>query len=222
MSLMSDGTEGNPDERYYTRLAACFVRGKIQGLEDLTDEQAVTLGRARGLRLHKFKRQAELPRVRRVLGLLRALAPASLLDIGSGRGAFIWPLLDEFPLLDVTSLDISVRRVEDIDATRRGGVANLRAINMDATRIDLPDKSFDVVTALEVFEHIPQVEQAVSHAIRVARQFVIVSVPSKADENPEHVHYFTPGSLGRLLSQAGAAGVKIEHVLNHMIAVARV
>ena len=52
----------------------------------------------RACKLHKFKRIDELPRVRRVIGMLRgALRPTSLLDVGSGRGAFLWPLLDAFP-----------------------------------------------------------------------------------------------------------------------------
>jgi hypothetical protein len=70
------------DGRYYTELAAAFVRGKIGGRGDLSPEELIRVGRARGLRLHKFKRQSELPRVRKVLGVLQGLAPASLLDIG--------------------------------------------------------------------------------------------------------------------------------------------
>src|SRR5262245_40225561 len=85
------------DGRYYAELAAAFVRGKLGITGDLSSEELIGLGRERGLRLHKFKRQAELPRVRRVLGILQGLAPAGLLDIGSGRGAFLWPLLDSFP-----------------------------------------------------------------------------------------------------------------------------
>ncbi len=87
------------DGRYYAELAAAFVRGKIGGADDLSPEELIGLGRARGLRLHKFKRQSELPRARKVLGVLQGLAPAGLLDIGSGRGAFLWPLLDSFPHL---------------------------------------------------------------------------------------------------------------------------
>ena len=52
----------------------------------------------------------------RVLGLLRGLLGASLelaaprlLDVGSGRGAFLWPLLDAFPRLRVTAIDREAR-----------------------------------------------------------------------------------------------------------------
>jgi hypothetical protein len=53
-------------ERYYTELAAAFVRGKLADAAILSNVDAIALGLEYGLRLHKFKRQAELPRVRKV------------------------------------------------------------------------------------------------------------------------------------------------------------
>jgi ubiquinone/menaquinone biosynthesis C-methylase UbiE len=92
---------------------------------------------------------------------------------------------------------------------------------MDATRLGLADKSVDVVTILEVLEHLPEPAPAAREAIRVARRFVVVSVPSKADDNPEHLHLFTRRSLEDLLLTAGARRVSFDGVLNHLIAVAR-
>src|SRR5687768_8078680 len=86
------------DDRYFTRLAAAYVRGKLgRDAPRVSHDELIAAGLAGGLRLHKFKRSTELPRVRKVLGLLRGLSPASLLDVGSGRGTFLWPLLDAFP-----------------------------------------------------------------------------------------------------------------------------
>jgi ubiquinone/menaquinone biosynthesis C-methylase UbiE len=221
-SVVDDGVESKGEGRYYTKLAAAFVRGRLGDATALTDEQTLAVGRTQGLRLHKFKQQAELPRVRRVLGILHGLAPASLLDIGSGRGAFLWPLLNEFPHLEVTAIDLNPVRVGDLDAVRRGGISNLRALQMDAVEIDLPDKSVDVVMALEVFEHLSQPLLAAREAVRLARRFVVVTVPSKEDDNPEHIQLFTPVSLEAMLRQAGAQNVKLDYVLNHIIAVAKV
>lgn len=214
---------GYADERYFTRLAAAFVRGKLgRAVSPLPDDEVISAGLAAGLRLHKFKRNTELPRVRKVLGALRGLAPSSLLDVGSGRGTFLWPLLDAFPHVEVTSIDVNPVRVADVAAVGAGGVANLRALRMDAERLELEDDSFDVVTALEVLEHLAAPQRAAAEAVRVARRHVVASVPSKEDDNPEHVNLFDARGLEALFLDAGARGVKVEHVLNHMVAVVKV
>ncbi|HTU19696.1 MAG TPA: class I SAM-dependent methyltransferase [Gemmataceae bacterium] len=209
-------------KRYYLDFAAAFVRGKMTNAPDLPPAEIVRLGLKAGLRLHKFKRTSELPRVRKVLGMLRGLAPCDLLDIGSGRGVFLWPLLDAFPWLTVTALDRHARRIEDIHAVRRGGIARLTTLVGDGCRLPFADKSVDVVTILEVLEHLPQPEQAAAEAVRVARRGIIVSVPSKKDDNPEHIYLFTRDSLHALLRTAGARRVHFDGVLNHLLALATV
>jgi ubiquinone/menaquinone biosynthesis C-methylase UbiE len=220
--MSKDNFNFGDDGRYYTELAAAFVRGKIGVSDALSPEESIGLGRARGVRLHKFKRQAELPRVRKVLGVLQGLAPASLLDIGSGRGAFLWPLLDSFPHMRVIALDRNPARVADIDAVRRGGRGNLSSLLADATAICLADKCVDVVTALEVLEHLPRPAPAAAEAVRIAGNFIVASVPSKEDDNPEHIQLFNRESFETLWIEAGARGVNIQYVLNHMIAVVKV
>ena len=224
---------------YYQRLAAAFVRGKLTDaavraayprlftlpLEALSAEeweQIIQLGLEHGLRLHRFKRTMDLPRVRRVLGILRGLQPVSLLDVGSGRGAFLWPLLDAFPMLPVTTIDLLDYRVADMQAMRDGGIALLSASRQDVTVLPFADRSFDVVTMLEVLEHIPDTEKALAEVCRVAARCVIFSVPSKADDNPEHLHLFTEQRLRALLAVQGARQANVSYVLNHMLVVATV
>ncbi|HEV2764055.1 MAG TPA: class I SAM-dependent methyltransferase, partial [Pyrinomonadaceae bacterium] len=164
----------------------------------------------------------ELPRVRKVLGVLRGLAPTSLIDLGSGRGTFLWPLLDAFPDLTVTAVDTNPVRVADINAVREGGVSTLRALRADASALELEDDCAEVVTALEVLEHLPSPARAAAEAVRVASRYVVASVPSKEDDNPEHLHLFDRRAFESLLLDAGARGVKVEYVPNHIIAVAKV
>ena len=225
------------DPPLYTRLAAAYVRGKLwhtpgvdhtlidAPLDTLDDAQLnalVRLGRARELRLHRFKRTMGLPRVAQVLGVLKGIIPAELLDIGSGRGAFLWPLLDAFPWLAVTALDTLDYRVADIQAVQDGGVGSLSAIRGDATHLPFDVAQFDVVTLLEVLEHIPDTVAALSEVCRVARRFVVLSVPSKSDNNPEHIHLFDAAQLEFALRRAGVGNVRFAYVPGHLIAVARI
>jgi 2-polyprenyl-3-methyl-5-hydroxy-6-metoxy-1,4-benzoquinol methylase len=217
----------------YTRLAAAYVRGSLREaagadeapLESLSAGQRaalIELGRARGLKLHRFKRTMGLARVQAVIGILRGIDPAELLDIGSGRGAFLWPLLDAMPELPVTATDTLAHRVADIRRVADGGVLTLAAARADATDLPFANGSFDVVTMLEVLEHIPDTAAALRPALRVARRFLIISAPSRPDNNPEHIHLFSAARLSELLRAHGAARVTVEHVPGHLIAVAKV
>ncbi len=208
-------------ERYFLDLAAAFVRGKLGiAVDDSQDEQQLfEQGLAANLKLHKFKRTMELARVQRVFGILKGLQPETLLDVGSGRGAFLWPLLSEFPNLNVTSVDLRADRVADIEAVRIGGIDRLRGTVMDACNMSgFSDSQFDIVTLLEVLEHMPDPQKAISEAIRVSQRGVVLSVPSKPDDNPEHIHLLGKERLQAMIENAGQRA-RFESVLNHLIAI---
>ena len=206
--------------RYFVELAHAFIRGRLD--RDASPAELVLRAREAELSLHKFKRKDGPPRVMDVLARLEGIRPASLLDVGSGRGAFLWPLLDRFPELPVTAIDRLEHRVGDIEAARRGGITRLRGALTDVTALPFDDRSFDVVTILEVLEHLERPETAAREVLRVADRFVVASVPSHEDDNPEHIQLFTRDTLTELLMTAGAAQVTIDYVRGHMVAVARV
>lgn len=222
------------DAAYTTLLAAAYVRGTqlplpgnlaqlpLSALASSELEMIVAVGLAAGLRLHPFKRTMGLQRVRMVLGALHGMRPTNLLDIGCGRGVFIWPLLAELPYVSVTAIDLLPHRLEVVNAVRRGGVGRLSCAHMDATRLGFPSASFEVVTVLEVLEHIPNTMRALAEATRVAARFVILSVPSKPDNNPEHIHLFTEPQLRDLFTVLGVRSVQFNYVLNHVIVIASV
>lgn len=207
-------------ELYYADLAEAFLRGRLN-----SDEPAAALlarARSAGLRWHKFKRKHGPPRVTRVLSVLEGLSPASLLDIGSGRGAFLWPLLARFPELPVAALDRLHHRARDIHAVHAGGIDRVVGARADVTRLPFGDDRFDIVTILEVLEHLEDPAAAAAEVLRVARRFVVASVPSHADDNPEHIRLYTRQSLTDQFLAVGADRVQVDYVRDHMVAVVRI
>lgn len=77
-----------------------------------------------------------------------------MLDIGSGRGAFLWPLVARFDTLEVAAVDRLDYRVRDIEAVRTGGITRVRGQLADVGALPFVDRQFDVVTILEVLEHL--------------------------------------------------------------------
>ena len=149
--------------RYNLDLAAAWVRGHALAtgippldpelldmpLEVLLEKELAAIveaGSRTGLKLYPFKRdKAILPRVRQVLGFLQGIEFEALLDVGSGRGVFLLPFLEEFPWVRVTALDLLEERVTFLNELSAGGYSQLTAHRQDICRQPFPDNSFDVV-----------------------------------------------------------------------------
>ena len=198
-------------------LPAALTAAPLAELSEEEKQQILAAGRALQLKLYRFKDHQDLPRVKRVLGILSGLQPESLLDVGSGRGVFLFPFLRQFPGVPVTSLDLLPHRVELLCDISAGGYPHLTALQQDITQWEMPDASFDVVTLLEVLEHIPDVGAAINAAVRLARRCVVVTVPSKPDDNPEHIHLLTKPILTDLFKQAGCTNLHFDGVNGHLL-----
>ena len=240
---MKGGTEvayatGDFEERYDIRMAAAWTLGHARrtGTPALPDDVSrrrvdvcsrdelcmiVAAAHEAGLRLYPFKSDMQvLPRTRKTMGFLRSVPLESLLDVGSGRGAFLFPFMREFPWVDVWSLDILEHRVTFLEELADGGITHLHPRLGDVCDQPFADDSFDVVTMLEVLEHIPDVGAAVRASVAMARRHVVVSVPSRPDDNPEHIHLLTRERLTELFGAAGCDRLRFDGVEGHTFMVA--
>lgn len=162
-------------------------------------------------RLYKNKSVSELPRITKTIGILKSFYPSSLLDIGSGRGVFLYALMENFPNLNIKASDIEEKCVNDIK-----NYFELDTILCDAKDLPFEDNSFDVVTALECLEHMENYEEAIKEILRVAKNNVIISVPSKEDDNEGHINFLNKEEFIKILPNNK---LKFEWVLGHMIVI---
>lgn len=222
---------------YNLKLLMCsYIRGYIKKhhllkddiiiskpLTNLTVDDINTLieiGKKENLKLYYFKEKEYLARVKIVLGFLRNIYPDTLLDIGTGRGVFLLPLLCEFDSINVTACDILPYRVEFLNYLKDGGVTNLDVLHKNILDFNEENK-YDCITLLEVLEHIEEVELAVEKAVKLSKKFIVLSVPSKEDNNPEHIHLLTKDKLTAMFNKCGVTNLKFQYINNHLMMVAK-
>ena len=228
----------NFQERYDIKTAAAWILGHarrtgipslrkeilLKTADDCTNEELLEIveaGKTAELKLFPFKSGTQiLPRTKRTLGFLHSVSFTTMLDVGSGRGVFLIPFLKEFPWVKVTGLDLLEKRVIFLNELADGGFPQLHAEQKDICSQPFPDDSFDVVCMLEVLEHIIEVEEAISSAVRMTKQYIVVSVPSKPDNNPDHVHLLTKEKLTALFTKAGCVRLHFDGVEGHLFMVA--
>ena len=102
-----------------------------------------------------------------------------------------------------------------------GGLENLSVLKSDIVNDFIPPKSVDVVTLLEVLEHIPNVKKAIENAVKIAKKYIIVTVPSKEDDNPEHIHLLDKQTLTNYFNECGVTNLSFDGVNGHLFMVGK-
>jgi ubiquinone/menaquinone biosynthesis C-methylase UbiE len=104
--------------------------------------------------------------------MLDGLQPEVVVEIGAGEGRITERLVARFPGATVVGLDLPDTNLaeewEEIDVPMFFG---------DATRMPFVDGSIDLVVGLEVLEHVPQPERALTDIARICRGTALLSVP---------------------------------------------
>jgi SAM-dependent methyltransferase len=166
------------------------------------------------------------PVVRRLMGgfegtldeLFTQADPQSLLDVGCGEGVLThqWAqrLGDERRVVGI-DLDDPALHAEWAKRT----APNLEYRVMKAENLPFADREFDAATAIEVLEHVPDAEHTVAEMARVAKRWLLVSVPREPlwrglnmargaywkdlGNTPGHVNHWSKRSFVALLSRHG-------------------
>ena len=159
-------------------------------------------------------------RRRLVRGLLSRYTAASdlkILDTGAGTGALMQSLAD---MGEVWGCDISAVALE---FCRKRGLERLVQCSME--QMNFADASFDVVTSLDVIEHIRDDRQAVAEMYRVLRPggLGVITVPalkflwSGHAQVLHHLRRYHRGPLRRMLGAAGFEELRLTYVVSFLM-----
>ncbi|MBV8269122.1 MAG: methyltransferase domain-containing protein [Planctomycetaceae bacterium] len=123
-------------------------------------------------RLHRrFKREVagDDVRLRALRACLEPLRGRRVLDLGCGKGRFAARLAESGA--DVVGIDLSAAMLAEAE-----GLALVRG---SARRLPFASASFDAVVAVEVFEHLADVDAALREARRVLRPGGVLAIVDK-------------------------------------------
>ena len=101
--------------------------------------------------------------------------PQSLLDVGCGEGVLVERWARRLGDRRVVGIDLDDPQLHAQWAKRRAPNLEYRVHKADS--LPFADREFDVATAIEVLEHVPDPEQTLREMARVAARWLIVSVP---------------------------------------------
>jgi ubiquinone/menaquinone biosynthesis C-methylase UbiE len=143
--------------------------------------------------------------------------PQSLLDVGCGEAVLTYEWAEKLGDKRVVGLDLDDPLLHAEWLTRQR--PNLEYKIQKAEDMPFAANEFDVATAIEVLEHVPDPAHTVAEMARVAERFLLVSVPreplwrvvnvargaywKELGNTPGHVNHWSKRSFVELLSKHG-------------------
>jgi SAM-dependent methyltransferase len=150
-------------------------------------------------------------------GLLDRAAPRSLLDVGCGEGVLVHRWAQRLGDGRVIGIDLEEESIQAGWAEHQA--PNLEYRVMEAGKLPFADGEFDLASAIEVLEHLPDPEHTLSEMARCAARHLLVSVPreplwrmlnlgrgaywSELGNTPGHLNHWSKRSIVELLSRHG-------------------
>ncbi|HLG18014.1 MAG TPA: class I SAM-dependent methyltransferase [Blastocatellia bacterium] len=140
---------------------------------------------------------------------ISASGPSSILDVGCGTG-INYSVLSKFG--DAVSSDASEEAVE---FSRRRGVTSLVRSRVES--LSFASSSFDVITALDVLEHIDNDLAALEELRRIMkdRGLLVITVPAYGflwSEHDEALHHRRRYAASELRNKLTRAGFEVERI----------
>ena len=149
--------------------------------------------------------------------LWQKASPESILDVGCGEGVLTEQWADKLGAGRIVGIDLDDPKLKaEWDKRRR---ANLEYRVEDATHLSFADNEFDMASAIEVLEHVPDPERTVAEMARVAKRWLLVSVPREPlwrglnmargaywkdlGNTPGHINHWSKRNFVSMLSQHG-------------------
>lgn len=117
----------------------------------------------RGIKNNIFQRFWHQSRFAAVGKILNGVRPRQILDIGCHGGTFTEIISQKFPQAKVFGIDISPEAIKY--GRKRRPKINFQVAN--AQQLPFPDKSFDLVTCFDTFEHLPDSQTVLVEIKRV-------------------------------------------------------
>jgi SAM-dependent methyltransferase len=144
-------------------------------------------------------------------------APDSILDVGCGEGVLTEEWAERLGDRRIVGIDLDDPKLRaEWDKRSR---PNLEYRVEEATSLSFGDDEFDMATAIEVLEHVPEPAATLAEMARVARRRLLVSVPREPlwrglnmargaywgalGNTPGHVNHWSKRSFVSLLSRYG-------------------
>jgi 2-polyprenyl-3-methyl-5-hydroxy-6-metoxy-1,4-benzoquinol methylase len=150
--------------------------------------------------------------------LFELAAPESVLDVGCGEGVLTERWAVELGSRPIVGVDLEDPKLSAEWARRSRENLSFRTLDV-AGGLPFGDGAFDLATAIEVLEHVPEPERVVADMARVARRHLLVSVPreplwralnlargayvSDLGNTPGHLNHWSRRSFVALLSRHG-------------------